>query len=306
MDAFLGLALLFSGLLLVVAGADVFLDGLLATARRYHVAPFAITVIVSGFEVENIVAGIAANLQGLPGAAAGTVLGGTTFLALAVSGFGAMIAPIDAALPGRALLWTAAAPLPLLILAPDGTLSRFDGALLIVWFIFAIVGLARSGTAIVPDEDDEAPPRRAVATLLAGMALLGAGGELLGEGLRTTVSRLGVSPTLLGNTAVAAAVEAEEIFRVAAPARRGRGDIALGNVLGTIVHFATFNAGVIALVKPLTLDTATLRFHLPVAVATTLLLCALLQWRGRVDRRGGGFLLLSYVAYVATAILLAR
>jgi cation:H+ antiporter len=306
MSSLLGVLLLLAGLLIVVAGADVFLDGLLATARRYRVAPFAMAVVVSGFEVENIVAGIAANLQGLPGAAAGTVLGGITFLALGVSGFGALIAPIKAPLPGRALLWTAAAPLPLLILTPDGLLSRLDGALLIVWFLFAIMGLARSGTTIMPDDGDEASLRRPAVRLLAGIALLGVGGEMLGEGLRTTVSRLGISSTLLGNTAVAAAVEGEEIIRVAAPARRGRGDVALGNILGTIVHFAAFNAGVIALVKPLTLDTATLRLHLPVAVAATLLLCALIQWHGKLDRRAGMFLLIAYAAYVTTAIILAR
>jgi Ca2+/Na+ antiporter len=46
-----------------------------------------------------------------------------------------------------------------------------------------------------------------------------------------------VSATLLGNTAVAASVEAEELARVALPARRGRANVALANVLGTVVHF---------------------------------------------------------------------
>jgi Sodium/calcium exchanger protein len=60
-----------------------------------------------------------------------------------------------------------------------------------------------------------------------------AGGEAFGEGIRRVVERLGVSQTLLGNTVIAAGVEGEEIARIAVPARRGRGDIALGNVVGT-------------------------------------------------------------------------
>jgi cation:H+ antiporter len=87
--------------------------------------------------------------------------------------------------------------------------------------------------------------------------------------LRTTVDRLGVSDTLLGNTAIAASVEAEEVERVAVPTKRGKPELALGNIAGTIVHFFAFNAGVIALVKPLSLDSATLDLHLPVAVAST-------------------------------------
>jgi Ca2+/Na+ antiporter len=87
--------------------------------------------------------------------------------------------------------------------------------------------------------------------------------------LRTTVDRLGVSDTLLGNTAIAASVEAEEVERVAVPTKRGKPEFALGNIAGTIVHFFAFNAGVIALVKPLSLDSATLDLNLPVAVAST-------------------------------------
>ena len=81
--------------------------------------------------------------------------------------------------------------------------------------------------------------------------------------------RLGVSDTLLGNTAIAASVEAEEVERVAVPTKRGKPELALGNIAGTIVHFFAFNAGVIALVKPLSLDSATLDLHLPVAGAST-------------------------------------
>ena len=93
--------------------------------------------------------------------------------------------------------------------------------------------------------------RRPGLRLIAGLAVLTGGGWFLGEGLRSTVRHLGISQTLLGNTAVAASVEAEEVARVAVPARRGRPELALGTIGGTIVHFAALNAGVIALVKPL-------------------------------------------------------
>jgi cation:H+ antiporter len=288
---------------LVVVGAELFFDAVLAAAGRLRVSAFALTAVVSGLELENLAAGIAANAKGLGGAAAGTFLGGTTFLALGVAGLAAVIAPIEARLPLPALAWTAAAPLPLLGLALDGEVSRLDGGLLVVWFSIALVGLARSGRSLLSEE--RSPPRLAVLRLLGGLALLTVGGELLGRGLRDVVSRFDVSGTLLGNTVVAASVEGEEVARVVVPARRARGDVALANVLGTIVHFVGLNAGVIALVKPLTLDDESRHLHLPVAVAATAALCAMLAARGRLTRWEGILLLGAYVGYLVVAIAVA-
>lgn len=301
MSPLLALLLLAAGLALIVAGAELLLDGLLGAAARLGVSAFAVTVLVSGLELENLAAGIAANAKGLPGAAAGTFLGGTTFLALGVAGIGALIAPIPVGLPGRALLWTAAGPVPLLALSADGRLSRLDGAVLVVWFAVAIVGLARSGRELV---DEAATKRRRwpLAALLGGVAILTVGGDLLARGIKGAVEHFGVSQTLLGNTVVAAAVEGEEVGRVAVPARRGRGDLGLANVVATIVHFAALNAGGIALVRPLSLDDATRRLHLPAALVATWVLCGLLWLRKGLTRRDAALLLGLYAAYIAAAI----
>jgi cation:H+ antiporter len=297
------LALLVGGVVLVVAGAELFFEGLLAAAARLGVSAFALTALVSGFELENIVAGIAANLKGLENAAAGTFLGGTTFLALAVAGLGALVAPLRAQLPRAVLAWTAAAPVPLLLFALDGEISRLDGGLLLGWFVLAMAGLWRAGRGLlgVPVERK----RFILLRVFFGLALLTAAGEMLGEGLRRVISRFGVSETLLGNTAIAASVEAEEVARVAVPAQRGRGDIALGNIVGTIVHFIAFNAGVIALVRPLDLDSASRWLHLPVAAASPVFLVFLLAWRGSLGRAAGALLVGLYVAYVAVAVIVA-
>jgi cation:H+ antiporter len=297
------LALLVGGLVLVVVGAELFLEGLLAAAARLGVSAFALTALVSGFELENIAAGIAANVKGLENAAAGTFLGGTTFLALAVAGLGALVAPLRAQLPPAVLAWTAAAPMPLLLLALDGEVSRLDGGLLLGWFVLAMAGLWRAGRGLlgVPVERK----RFILLRVLFGLALLTAAGEMLGEGLRRVISRFGVSETLLGNTAIAASVEAEEVARVAVPAQRGRGDIALGNIVGTIVHFIAFNAGVIALVRPLDLDSASRWLHLPVAAASPVFLVFLLAWRGSLGRAAGALLVGLYVAYVTVAVIVA-
>lgn len=289
--------------MLVVAGAELFFDGLLGAASRLGVSAFTLTVVVSGFELENLAAGIAADLKGLPDAAAGTFLGGTTFLALAVAGLAALAAPMRTELPRRALLWVALSPLPLLALALDGHLGRPEGALLAAWSGVVLWAIVRAGRVFAPEELERR--RHALLRVLGGLGILTAGGELLGEGIRRTVSDLGISQALLGNTAVAAAVEAEEVARVVTPARRGRSELALANVLGTIPHFCAFNAGLIALVRPLELGHETTSLHLPVAAAAPALLALLVAARGGLGRGEGVLLVAVYAAYVVAAIVVA-
>jgi cation:H+ antiporter len=285
-----------------VLAADAFVDGLLGVAMALGIAPFVLSVALSGFETENLAAGIAANAKGLPGAAAGTFLGGVTFLAFAVAGLGGLIAPVKVELPPRFALWTAIAPAPLLAFGLGGRLSRVEGAALVLWSIVALVGLAHTGHDLLVGEDEEDHARWPGLRLLGGLALLTGGGWLIGQGLRTTVRQLGISATLLGNTALAATVEAEELARFAVPARRGRPEIGLGNIAGTVVHFAALNAGIIALVKPLTFDTDTTRFYLPVAVASPAILALVIVVRKRLGRIEGLALTGLYAAYVAVAI----
>jgi cation:H+ antiporter len=305
MSTALALVTLILGVVLVVGAADVLVDGLVGVGHKLGVAPFVLTVALSGFETENLAAGIAANATGLPGAAAGTFLGGVTFLALGVAGLGGVIAPMRVELPRRFLAWTAGAPLPLVAFAVDGHLSRLEGGALVGWSAVALTGAARSGRALLAGERPDGRERHPVARLLAGLAVLTGGGWLLGEGLRNVVRHLGIAQTLLGNTALAATVEAEELARVAVPARRGRPDLALGNIAGTIIHFGGFNAGVIALVKPLALDHDTTRLYLPAAAASPAIFAALLLARRRLGRIEGAALLTLYSAYVAVAIIIS-
>ncbi len=302
MSGSVGVILLVVGVGVVVFAADVFVDGLLAVALTLGIAPFVLSVALSGFETENLATGIAANAKGLSGAAAGTFLGGVTFLAFAVAGLGGLIAPIRVALPIRFAVWTALSPLPLFAVAVDGHISRLEGGVLVVWSVVALVGLARSGRDLLVAEDEDEHVRLPGLRLLFGLALLTGGGWLLGQGLHTTVRRLGIPQTLLGNTALAAATEAEELARFAVPARRGRPEIGLGNIAGTVVHFSALNAGIIALVKPLSFGTDTTRFYLPVAAASPAILALVLVVRKRLGRIEGAALTGLYIAYVAVAI----
>src|SRR5215218_6876496 len=306
LSGLVSLALLSAGIALIILGAETFFAGLLGAARRLGVSTFFLTLLISGLEVENIAAGLAAHFAGFPGAAAGTFLGGTTFITLGVAGLGATLVPFRVSLPREFFVTTAFAGAPLALLASDGTLSRVDGGILIATFCVAMIILHRFTGAVSEGEpgDDDDPQRKSHpwAWLLGGLVLLTVGGELLGTGLQGVVSRFGVSATLLGNTAIAAFTEAEEIGRVAVPARRGRPDVAVANIGGTAIHFLTLNAGILAFVLPLHLDDATMRLHLPVAVVAPALYCLILALRGGLGRREGALLVALYGTYLAVAV----
>jgi len=155
-------------------------------------------------------------------------------------------------LPPGFAIWTAVGPVPLLLFGLDGRLSRVEGAVLVAWSVVALVGLARSGSALLADENGERVRSPGV-RLLAGLVVLTGGGWLLGQGLTSTVTQPWHLADAACNTAVAVSVEAEDVARVAVPARRGRPELGLGNIGATVVHFAALNAGVLALVKPLPL-----------------------------------------------------
>src|SRR3989442_14886036 len=115
MSSLAALALLVGGLVLVVAGAEAFFEGVLASAHRLGVSAFVVTVLLSGLELENLGAGIAANAKGLPGAAARTFLGGTTVLALGAAGLGALVAPVRSGPPPGGPAPTAGGPAALFL-----------------------------------------------------------------------------------------------------------------------------------------------------------------------------------------------
>jgi hypothetical protein len=210
--------------------------------------------------------------------------------------------------PLALILWlTALAGVPLLILAMDRPLSRMDGAILIASFSAAIFSLHRAiGAASTsePDRDSggerKQPPR---AWLLGGLAAFTVGGELLGHGLQAVVSRFSISALLLDDTAIADLIEAEEIGRIAVPAQRGRPDMAAANIGSRAILILTLNAGTLSLVVPLHLDDATMRLHLPVAIAAPSVFCLILLISGVSGRAKDRSLLAFYVACISAAVV---
>jgi cation:H+ antiporter len=293
------------GAWLLVESVEGLVKALTGWAAAAGLSGLALSALVLGFDVESTGAGVAATLDRLPGTALGTSVGAAVFLVTIGVGLAAVVAPFSVRTPRPMLLAAAVATaLPVALLA-DGTLSRLDGAVLVAAFVplVAVVALSARRAGQAPESDAERP-RRLWLRLLAGLAGLVVGAEVLVFGTRGIVDGLGVSETAFGLLVVAAAVSFEEVVLEMLPAHRVHPEISVGNAIGTLLFLLTGSLGVIALVRPIVVPGAVTSFHDPALVLVVALLLGLLL-RGRLGRPEGAVLVAAYGAYVGGALVLS-
>jgi cation:H+ antiporter len=137
---------------------------------------------------------------------------------------------------------------------------------------------------------------------IAGIVVIGIGGELVAMGATRIVATLGVPAALMGMVVAPAAIELEEIVRQAVPTRKGHPEVSAGNLIGTLLYFVLFNLGVIALFTPVDVDPLVVRLDWPLLVGVTLLATVFLS-RGRIGRLEGTILLFAYCLYIVAHVL---
>ena len=143
---------------------------------------------------------------------------------------------------------------------------------------------------------------RALALLVLSLAGLVVGSELLVAGSERLLARWGLSETVYGMTFLALAVSMEELARELPAARSGRPEITVGNVAGSILAFFLCNAGLIALIRPVTVHPPVLPFYLPVCLLTVAFAMGCVATL-RVPRWAGGVLVDAYLVFFVGAYL---
>jgi len=307
----LALVLFAAGVAVVVWATERLLDGLVGIAAALRVAPFVASAVLSGMEAENVAVGLAAGSRGAAEVALGTVFGGSIFLVCVALGLGAMIAPLRVSLPRGVLVLFALVPVVAGIPLLGSPTPRWTGAVLLMAFVAAlgyVVRASRHHTFVESEDVEEATQKRRPLWLLllstaVGIAAITAGGELVASGATRMIADLGLSAGLVGMVLTPAAIEAEEVIRQVVPARRGRPDVSAGNVVGTVLWFALFNLGLIALLTPVQVPRLTRTLDYPFLVGASWLATALLA-RGRLGRTAGAILVALAVAFAALRGLL--
>lgn len=308
----LALAAFAAGLILVVGASERLVDSTLRLSHGLGVSAFFLSVVFIGFDAENLGVGAMAAYEQAPGIALGTIVGAAMVAIALAFGVTALIVPLRfERVPVRVAVVPVVSVALLAAMAYDGRLSRADGVVLLGGYALAVVGLIRWEREGLHVASTEAVEKEVAASGSTGrealwfvVALVGivVGGELLVSGARPVIGWLGWTDTAFGMTVLALLVSAEELGRELPAALRGRPDVSVGNVVGSALAFFGFNAGAIALVRPVTVDAVTRTFYLPVCAATVLVV-ALLLVRRSVPRWAGALLVALYAAFATGAWL---
>lgn len=141
--------------------------------------------------------------------------------------------------------------------------------------------------------------------LIAGLVLLVAGAEVLVRGASKLAAQFGIPPLIIGLTVVAFGTSAPETAVSVQAALDGKGDLAIGNVVGSNIANALFILGLTALIAPLLVSRQIIRLDVPIMIGASLLTWAL-AWDGSLSRLDGALLFTGILAYTAFLIISSR
>ncbi len=309
--------LIVAGLAGLLVGADLLVRGGAALAAQLGVRPIVIglTVVALGTSLPELAIGIDAVRQGSPGLAVGNIVGANLVNVLFVLGLSALIRPI--AFERRTLRFDlpalAAACLGLWLLALDGRLSRLDGAVLCLGgaaYTAGIVWTSRREPAPVRADYASRSGRGAlrgrrglllrVSTLLAGIALVLVGAELLVDGSIEVARSLEVSDAVIGLTVIAIGTSAPELVTTLTSTLRGDRDIAIGNLLGSSVYNIALVLGIAVLVAPaeLQIPQEVIAADLVVLAVVALITGPVLLSGHRISRVEGGAFVAAFLGFL--------
>ncbi|MHA6345128.1 calcium/sodium antiporter [Roseivivax sp. CAU 1761] len=292
------------GLAALLGGGEFLVSGSVALAQRFRVPPMVIGLTLVGFgtSAPELFTSLQAARTGAPGIALGNVVGSNIANILLILGVAAVLRPIPV---NRARLWRdglwlggSAVLLAVLLLSPE--IGRLSGLVLFAGLVaFLAVTLRGDPTAVAPET--EVAPASAAASALrfaGGLALTLLGAVLLVDGATGIARGLGVSEAVIGLTLVAVGTSLPELVTSVMAARKGHGDVALGNVIGSNIFNILGILGITALVSPLPVDAGIAGFDIWVMLAATALLMLVATTGRLVARWEGAALLVLYVAYL--------
>ena len=307
----LSFIMLVFGFVLLVWGADKFVAGASALARRLGVSPLLVGLTIVAFvtSAPELAVSLTAALQGANEIAVGTVVGSNIFNMLMVAGLSAVVCPL---VMDRTLLrrdWpisVGAAILLLVFIAPDLTISRIEGVILLAAFAVVLgtqIRAALKNRDTLEAEEDEVamPPIMIGVNIVLGLACIIIGGQLAVNGATGIARMFGLSETLIGLTIVAIGTSLPELVTSLVAARKGQNEIAMGNVIGSNIFNLLLILGVSATITPIPVQaTSIIDALVLIGISIVFYLPAR---RGKLGRAPGVVMALTYVVYTAYLII---
>ena len=317
----LALGLLAIGTVLLLVGADWFLDGAGDLARALGISALVLGVLLAGLEPEEMLTAAIASGRGAPALAVGNVIGTNVTIVTAALGLSALIFPmvIDRSVRRQALIATLVSVLPVVLLFL-GVVTQLAGVLLLLVFVGYTLFLFRTDQEAVKrihaseaddDDDDDGDQEKhsrlrfhwkPVLLTFGGLAAMAVGGPAIVEGALRLARLIGIGQGAVGATIVSLGTGAEMIALGVSAARKKRSDILVGGILGSFAYNLLVTLGLAAVIHDIPVDPHITFIALPVMIVVHLVLLALV-WYGKIPRVMGGLLVATYIAYIIAIVV---
>lgn len=295
------------GIVCAGVGGELFVRGAVGLAFWARVSPgiIAATVVAFATSAPELSVSINAALTGKPQIAMGDALGSNVVnvalilaLALVISGIQSPRDSVKRDFPVAVLI-----PVITGVLFLDGTLSRFDGALMlsmfVAWLVAAVLE-ARKQRSAAEKVLGERSGWLIVFFCLAGLASLVAGGNFIVAGAKGIAIAFGIDEFIVGATIVAVGTSVPELATTVIAKLRGHDEIGLGTILGSNIFNGIFIIGVAAVIHPITVAWREVATALLFGVMALVFVYPPRQ--GFIERRRGVLLLVLYAAYLSAIL----
>lgn len=318
--------LLVVGFVLLIKGADFFVDGSSSVAKLLRIPTIIIglTVVAFGTSMPEASVSITAALQGKNELAVSNVIGSNIFNLLVVLGASALVQPVHAkwSMIKKEFPFSIFTTVVLLGLMTatafvTGTfaeklhvengfvLGRIGGAVLLALFVYFLYNTVRQaldfrkeGRIIESDEEELKPlsPMKSVLFIVGGIAGIVVGGDLVVDSASAIAAQFGLSQTFIGLTIVALGTSLPELVTSVVAAKKGENDLALGNVVGSNLFNILLILGASSLILPIRIDAMAV-YDTAVLIVSSLVVYVCALTKRTLSRKEGALFLVMYAAY---------
>ena len=314
MELLIQIIILIAGLLLILFGANYLVDGSSSIAKKFGISEFVIglTIVGIGTSTPEMVVSYLSSFQGKADMAIGNIVGSNIFNTMLILGVTALIAPLSITRSNlkRDIPLNIGVTVLLILLGMSGTifrtgtdmLSRVDGIILLAVFAWYMWTSFRNDSADSSEESEESKTYSigiSALMIAGGLAALVFGGRLFVNAATEIAKGFGVSDKFIAVTVLAAGTSMPELATSAVAAFKGKGQLALGNILGSNISNILLILGGSALIHPLSFTGMTVvDLGAVLAGALFILASAYTFKKKKLDRVEGSILVLMEVAYM--------
>lgn len=306
MQVILQILLLVVGFVLLMKGADWFVEGASKLADKLGIPQLVIglTIVAMGTSFPEAAVSITSALKGSAEITIGNVVGSNIFNVLVILGVTSVICamPVQKSTIRYEIPFTIFVTVLLAVLGlKDNTISRLDGVILWVFmivYLLYLLRLAKKGEVSedIPEAQKNDRVWKMLLMIVVGGAMIVFGSDVTVDAATNLATMFGMSERFIGLTIVAFGTSLPELVTSVTAGRKGKTDIAVGNIVGSNIFNILFVVGTSALITPVVYSASFLVDSI-VAVATMVFLLICVLRKQKLTKVGGIIMLVGYAAY---------